>query len=280
MKLGLGCCLLVTLGLIACGGTTGSTSVSGDNPAAIKAAPAGVSTLVFMDLELVRPDNLTGATELPTGVTANGALVPQDKVAPAFQSSPAVNSPINPTTLTFNNCTAANGGVMNGTIVVGWVVAGSTTTYTETFNLTVTTTTPAQTWVYAGQQVIAVTGTTASVSVPGAIAATFTDNTVTPAAVKVYQFTIPAPLAVDWTLPSHITLSGEYEINLPSVETVTVTLQPALIWDSAVPCNYPIGGTLTLDLVSAATGTDSTTVVFSSTCGAVTLAGVNFNLGQ
>ena len=33
MKLGLGCCLLVTLGLVSCGGTTGSATLSGNNPA-------------------------------------------------------------------------------------------------------------------------------------------------------------------------------------------------------------------------------------------------------
>ena len=80
------------------------------NPASVKATPAGVSTLVFMDLELVRPDNLTGASSLPTGVNAS----------------------LGATTLTFTNRKAANGGVINGTIMVAPVVSGGTTTFTET----------------------------------------------------------------------------------------------------------------------------------------------------
>ena len=107
MKFAPGCWCLVALGFLSCGGTSGSSLAS---PASVKDTPAGVSTLVFMDLELVRPDNLTGASSLPTGVNAS----------------------LGATTLTFTNRKAANGGVINGTIMVAPVVSGGTTTFTET----------------------------------------------------------------------------------------------------------------------------------------------------
>jgi hypothetical protein len=273
MKLGLGCCLLVTLGLVSCGGTTGSATLSGNNPAAIKTAPAGVSTLVFMDLELIRPDNLTGQTALPAGVTS--ILVPFD--APRF--TPQIGSGIE--VLTFTNVKAADGGLINGTIDVAWTTLAGVTTYVETFNLTVATGTAGQSWAYTGTQQVAVTAAanTAVVTIPPSITAAYTDTN-TPANNKTYAVTILNPLTVDWSNANAISLSGQYQLAVAGVETIQVTLAPSLMWNSSVPCFYPFSGTLTLDLNSVATGTDSTTVVFSSTCGQVTIGGVNFNLGQ
>jgi hypothetical protein len=218
-----------------------------------------------MDLELVRPDNLTGASGLPAGVNA----------------SPSA------TTLTFTNRKAANGGVINGTILLAPVVSAGTTTFTETFDLTVTPAapvngvTPAWTWFYRGVQTFAVTTTHATLTIaPGALTATYTDNTVTPAGVKAYQISTPTPMTMDWTNTSAITLTGEYQVSLPAVETVSVTIQPALVWNANGSCSYPVSGTLTLDLVSAVGVSASITVVFSSTCGAVTIGVANLNLGQ
>jgi len=291
MKLVLGCGLLVTLGLVSCGGTSGSTTVSGNDPASIKAAPAGVSTLTFMDLELVRPDNLAGSSALPTGVRAS--LLPGTVPLATPGAPEALVQPLalttSPATLTFTNCKAANGGVINGTIVVTWPPAqNGVTTFTEAFHLTVTPTTnvatPAQTWVYQGQQVVAVNSSlqTATLTMPApgaanAITATFTDNTVSPAAVKVYQVSTDG-LTVNWSVPGVTTLAGDYKVAQGSVEAVTVTLGPPLTWTAA--CGYPTSGTLTLGLVSATLGNDSTTVVFGPACSQMTIAGVNFTLGQ
>jgi len=269
MKLAYGCCLLVTLGLISCGGTSGSTSVNGADPTSIKAAPAGVSTLVFMDLELVRPDHLTGASTLPTGVTV-GATPPAAGIAPQVLVA-------NPT-FTFTNCKAANGGTLNGTITVVESPAG---TYTETFNLTVTPTAPVTgVWTYVGTQVVVVSGTSATLSIAdGALTATYTDSTVTPTLVKTYHISTPATLAVNWSNLHAISLSGSYQVARVGItESVLVSLQPALVWDPAT-CGYPLSGTLTLDLT--ATGfTDHTTVTFTGTCGVVTIGGVDLHLGQ
>jgi len=184
MKFGPGCCCVVALGFLSCGGTSGSSLAS---PPSVKDTPAGVSTLVFMDLELVRPDNLTGASNLPTGVNASLGV----------------------TTLTFTNRKAANGGVINGTIMVAPVVSGGTTTFTETFNLTVTPAapvngvTPDWTWFYRGVQTIAVTTTHATLTIaPDALTATYTDNTVTPAEVKAYQISTPTPMTWTGAIPA------------------------------------------------------------------------------
>ena len=270
MKFGLGCCLLVTLGLVSCGGTSGSATLSGDNPAAIKAAPAGVSTTVFVDLELIRPDNLTGASSnLPSGITASPALALVDQAASGPQFSPQVVIPNR--TYTFTNVKAADGGLINGTIVVTPV-----SPYQETFNLTVTTGTPGQSWTYTGSQTVTVTGTTATVTVNATAAYADTNS---PANNRTWLVTTSPQLNFDWTSPSDIKLGGAYKL-ASGPETITVTLSPSLAWNSTVTtCYYPFSGTMTLDLVNG-TLTDSTTVVFSSTCGQVTIGGVTFNLGQ
>ena len=265
MQVGPGCCCLIALGFLSCGGTSGSSSVNVTDPASIKATPAGVSTLVFMDLELVRPDHLTGASGLPAGVNASLGV----------------------TTLTFTNRQAANGGVINGTIKVAPVVSGGTTTFTETFDLTVTPAapvtgvTPVWTWFYRGVQTVAVTTTHATLDIEsGALTATYTDNTVTPAGVKAYQISTPTPMTMDWSNSSSISLAGEYQVSLPAVETVSVTIQPALVWNANGSCGYPTSGTLTLDLASATGVSASITATFKSTCGAVAIGVANLNLGQ
>jgi len=64
------------------------------------------------------------------------------------------------------------------------------------------------------------------------------------------------------------------------VETVSVTIQPALLWNANGSCSYPTSGALTVDLVLATGGSAGITVVFGSTCGAVTIGMANLNLGQ
>ncbi len=279
MKFGYGWCCLAALGLVSCGGASGSSSVNGTSSTSILAAPAGVATTVFMDLQLVRPDELTTGSGFPTGVTSN---VPAASLAKSgAEATPAAS----PGVLTFTNCKAANGGYINGTIQVA--VTGTTTlTYTETFNLTVTPTmagvpSPAWNWTYIGTQTVAVTPATSTALVTTPlpyIAATYTSGTAAPV---VYQFS--SSLSVNWSSLQAVSLVGSFEVNRPGVESVTVTLAPPLVWDTQAtpPCSYPISGTmaLALDQVSPAF-TDSTTVVFNSTCGEVTLGGASLNLGQ
>ena len=79
-------------------------------------------------------------------------------------------------------------------------------------------------------------------------------------------------------------MGPRFAVNRPGVESPSPsTLAPPLVRDTQAtpPCSYPISGTmaLALDQVSPAS-TDSTTVVFNSTCGEVTLGGASLNLGQ
>lgn len=260
MKVGLGVCALLALGLIACGGATGSTAVTGDTPAALRTSPAGVATFVFMDLEALRPDVLAQGGKLGsiTPTTANGV-----------------------TTYTFANYTAANGGAAAGSISV--TVSG--TTFTEVFhNVTVTTevpataTTPATTqlWTYDGTQVVTVTGTSAAVSVAPSLTVAFTDSA-TPANNKSYAYT--ANLGENWTsaTPASFALTGTYAFTRAG-ETISGTIAGAkpLVWTS---CEYPSTGTLALGLVSSATGTDALNVGFGPACGQASLGGTAITLG-
>jgi hypothetical protein len=257
MKVGLGVCALLTLGLIACGGATGSTSVTGDTPAALRTAPAGVATFVFMDLEALRPDLLAQGGKLGgiTPTTLNGV-----------------------TTYNLANYTAANGGAAAGTIQVS--VSG--TTFTETFNnVTVTTlvqataTTPATTqrWTYTGTQVVTVTDTSAAVSVAPSLTVAFTDSA-TPANNKTYAYT--ANLGENWTTNS-FSLTGTYAFTRTG-ETISGAIigKNTLVWTN---CEYPSSGTLALGLVGSTAGTDALNVGFGPACGQVTIGGTAVTLG-
>ena len=275
MRFGLGWCGVVALGLVSCGGTSGSSSVSGTDPAAIKAAPAGLSTTVFMDLELVRPDSLTTGSGLPAGVS------PSVHAAPLVQSG---TEAAGPSVLTFTNCRAANGGYLNGTI--GLTVSGTTTlTFTETFDLTVTPTaapvsgTPAWTWRYQGTQTVALTpgSSTAHVVIP-LITATYTAGSAAPKA-----YLVTGDLDVNWASPQAVSLIGTYAVTLPGAVTITAAFGPALVWDTtATPaCGYPKSGTLTLTLAQVSPlFHGSATVLFNSPCGDVSIGGANITLGQ
>jgi hypothetical protein len=256
MRVGLGCCSLLALGLVSCGGNTGTVTLTGNDPAAMRTAPAGVATLVFMDLEALRPDILASASSLPNGITLSGG------------------------TYTFNGATAANAGAMTGTIAVA--VAGGT--YTETFDLTVTSvlaataTTPATTqrWSYQGIQVVTVSGDRAQVRVTPTFTTAFTDSA-TPANDKSYAFT--ASLDESWTSnPVRATLTGTYAFSRTGETISGAIAADPLVWTPAT-CDFPSSGTLALTLVSTATGTDATTVSFDAGCGQVNIGGGTLALG-
>jgi hypothetical protein len=275
---------LLALGLVGCGGSSSSSSVTGD----VHDGPAGVATLAFTDLQTLRPDMLTGATTLPSGVT-------QAKRTPAAaQGQDLPETGLSTTTYTFTNRKAANGGVINGTITVVAMVAGNSTTYTETFSLTVTPSapvagqTPAWTWVYAGSQQAVVTGDSAVLSIPsgGSVTLTYTDNAVSPATQEVFQFAIITPIQANWSVPQAVSLLGEYSFTETNgAESMDVKISPPLVWDTTASCDYPQSGTLTLAVTSQVSGSASTTIVFGP-CGTATIgatstsAGTVLNLGQ
>ena len=270
MKVGVACCALSVLGLIGCGGASGTTTVSGTDPASIRSSPAGVATLAFADIEKLSPAMVTGPTTatLPTGVTAathNGT-----------------------TTFTYVNVPAANTGLMNGTVTV--TQAG--TTYTLTYDLagpssTIATSSGARPlaaaaaavtgWTYTGSATLTAEGDTATLSVPG-IVATYTDGT-TAANDKTYTFT--ASLAASWVNNVSATLSGTYSFaqTLPANgATISVTITTPLGWGPLTTCDYPISGALTLALTGATS--ETATASFNSTCGQLTLDGATLTLGN
>lgn len=275
MMIRLGFVALVALGLAGCSGSEGSTSVTGTDPASMKIAPAGVATLVFMDLETVRPDLLAGAGTLPGCVTA--------------ATAGAVR------TYTFTNCTAANGGTLAGTVAVTPVPApGNPGPYTETYDLTVRgpagAQPPTQTWHYTGTQTFTVTyaGTTptgvALAVAPDGITAAYTDSA-NPSNDRTYTF--QGSLAADPSTPNRVAISGAYtfkrRVNQVETETLTATVAAGdpLVWSQACR-DYPSSGTITLDLVSTTLGASSLQIQFNAAtlgCGVVSLGGATLNLG-
>ena len=261
--------LLGILGLTGCGGVSGNASVSGTDPNSIRNAPAGVSVLVFIDLESIRPDQVQsgGGAGLPAGVTVSAAA--------------------GVTTFTFTKAAAADGGVLDGTVTVtGPDLQGGTASYTETFNLTSTTTLPGpvtQTWTYKGAQKLSFNGTSATLALADPakpILAAFTDSA-TPAKNKTYQFSLNN-LNVSVADPARLVFSGGYGLvgDNGDIITCAITQGDPLVWtiSGPSPCQYPTAGGLALALTST-NGNDETTANFNAGCGSLVVNGVTITLG-
>ena len=261
---------LALLVLAGCGGKTAEVIVSGDNPEAMRKAPAGIATLVFMDLETIRPDALPAAIALPPLGQATG-LAPAAALPGCVTSSPAGNV----VTYTFTNCKAANTGVLAGTVTVTATVNGASTRYAEVFNLTASVDGNRQ-WRYTGTQTVTVTGASATLSVPAQnpILAAYSDA-VTPAENKTYAFT--AGLTMNWATANRLVVNGSYAFARTGVETITVAIATGdpLVW--AAGCDYPLTGTLALALTGTTAAT--ATATFGPLCGQMTLGGAAFTLG-
>ena len=263
---------LVLLALVGCGGTSGDTSVSGTDASSIQSAPAGVATLQFLDLMVLRPDMVSSGTTLPTGITAG---------------TPSAGA----TRYTFVNVASANAGALSGTIDITSATAGGTTTYTEAIHLTdVPKGSTTTTWVYDGVQQVAVTGNQALYSLPNGgqpISLTYVDST-NATNDKTYTYTPspdPAnmPLTLTWSGSGSaltVTVTGKYLVaqTVPAsdAKVLTSTISPAVVWTPA--CTYPTSGTLTL---SISTSSSTATVDFNTgTCGQVNINGAKVTLGS
>lgn len=258
--------VLGILGLVGCAGASGSTSVNGSDPASLRNAPAGVSVMVFLDLEGIRPDQIL------QGATAS--------LSQGIQINPGAGA----ITYDFNNGKAANGGVLNGTITLTGPVAGNggTQVYTELYNLTVTTTlanNATQTWAYTGQRLVSCTGSTARITLANAnapIQAVFTDSAV-PASNKSYAFS--PNLSADLSSSARMALSGNYSLTGNNGDNINSTIAQSdpLVWIPAA-CKTPSSGSLALALVSPR-GNDQTTAAFNSGCGNLSVNGAVVALG-
>jgi hypothetical protein len=277
MKVALGWCTLAMLALVACGGTKGEVTTTSD-PNTMRSAPAGTATLAFLDLQAtIRPDALPASIVLPPNGEATGMSV-ATAALPACVTGVVAGAK---TTFTFNNCKAASSGTLTGTVTVTMALVGASTVYTELFDLTSAMDTT-HSWHYTGTQVITITGSSATVTLPPGvpvvpIQATYTDTGNT-ANNKTYLFT-PA-LTTSWSAsPARYTLGGSYTFTRVGAETIAVTIAPTdpLVWANG--CDYPSSGTLNLALSSAITGSASTTAKFGPTCGTMSIAGGTLTLG-
>lgn len=278
MKLGPGLSLLALLTLAGCGGKDAKVVITGDNPEAMRLSPVGSSTLIFMDLETIRPDALPAPIALPPQGEALG-LAPATAALPGCIQTTTLGRVI---TYTFNNCRAANTGTLSGTVVVTITTpTAGTNVYSQLFDLTATVDANKK-WHYTGLQTITVNpaSSSANLVVPAAspIRAAYTDALV-PANNKTCNFT--AALTMNWTSASRLVVNGTYGLTRTGgvLENVTVILAPndPLTWTSG--CDYPSAGTLAFTVASAA-GEATTTGIFNATCGQVTLAGATLNLGS
>lgn len=269
MKLPMGLSLLATLLVLGCAAKSTESGVTGTDPAAMRNAPAGVATLVFMDLQTVRPDALPTQVALPPNGEAMALVAAA--TAPSCATSTVAG---NVTTYTFN-CKAANTGSLTGTLAVTTTKSGTSTVYAEVFNLT-STIDASHKWQYTGNQTITVGNAigTLTVTAQNPITAAYTDSAV-PANSKSYAFT--AALSGNWATSGRFALTGSYGFARTG-ETITVAISQAdpLVWTTG--CDYPSSGTLGLTLVDSF-GTATTSAVFGPTCGQVTIGGGTLSLG-
>jgi hypothetical protein len=266
MKVGLTMGLLGILGLAGCGGASGGVTVNGGDSISIRIAPAGTSLMVFLDLEGLRPDQVQAGIQ---------ATLPECVLPAAAGGS---------TTFRYNQCKAANTGVLTGTVTVTGPVAGTGAieTYTEAFNLTVTTTLPdnaTQVWNYTGSQLVSFNGAIAKVALANPLApiqAVYRDSA-TPANDITYEFT--PNLTEDTSDPSRLTMAGGF--NLVGSDNATITCAivagSPLVWLPAA-CTFPSSGNLTLSLAGGGS-TDQTAAAFGSGCGLLDLGGALVPLG-
>lgn len=272
LRLWLGSTLI--LGLVACGGSTNETTVNGTSPEALKSSPAGVASLVFLDLESVRPDSLPTYAPLPGGQSLG--LVKGATIAGGCSTTQTVTSGNTATTtITFGpTCTAANGNTLTGTVVVTYDITAPLTaqSHSVAYNLASTDTTQTKTWTYVGTRLVSIdqTAHTAHVSVPAGTTFTVTyTDTVNPQNSKIYTYT--PDLNFSWGI-GQATLWGSYTFT-QGTTTITATMpqNTPLTW--TLGCCYPISGTINLS-----TGSAQADAVFGPNCGELKLNGGQITL--
>ena len=274
MKLGLSCCTLVLLGVIGC--ASGSSDVTGTDPASLRLSPAGIASLQLMDLQAIRPDRL-----------ASGNL-------PAWIDPPTSSG--GTTTYTCNaRAVAANAGAMSGhlDVVADVTTTPGSTIYTEKFFLDVTSTN--QRWEYRGWQVVTVTPTgtgsaaTFQADPDPANALTLTLWDTVHNTSKAYLFTPSLSQVATGPAgsPTSVTLSGTYKIApvvaTPTFLDITGTISPSVVWTPSTCATYPNQGTLnlTVHIPSDPTSPAGTaTVTFGPACSALSIDNSPITLGS
>ncbi len=254
------------LGLVACSSTTTpEVKVQNTDSASLKSSPGGVATLVFTDLETIRPDNMAAVTSGTSCIT----------VTPLSASS---------FRYTFAGCQSANGGVLTGTVNVTTSGAG-TVVYGSVYDLTVTEATG--TWHYTGTKLTTVDSVnhTASIAIPTGQPLTVTYvNTLDATKNKTWAYT--PNVHADWSNANAVKFWGGYAFQqtAPAGNTITVTIDQATALTWVQSCAYPISGILTLSVPPASAVVQFNTSISYPTiqqgCGVITINGYRLVLGQ
>jgi hypothetical protein len=256
------------LSLVACSATSSpEVVVQNTDQASLKVSPAGVATIVFTDLETIRPDNLAA------GASGSSCISVFPLSATSFK-------------YTFNGCRSANGGTMTGTVTV--TISGTgTVVNTAVYDVTVLETVGS--WHYTGTKVTTTNATakTATISVPAGqpflVAYSNPANT-----TKNKTWAYVPNLQADWSSATATKFWGSYTFQqtlpLPVGDTLTASIPQAtpLTWTSG--CAFPIAGVLTLSLPPASAeirfDTSITEPNVQKGCGIATINGYKLTLGQ
>lgn len=254
------------LGLVACSSTTSpEVKVLNTDSASLKASPGGVATIVFTDLETIRPDNMAAGTSGTSCIT----LTPLS--ATSFR-------------YTFAGCQSANGGVLSGTVNVTTSGTG-TVVYSSVYDLTVTETTGS--WHYTGTKLTTVDSVnkTASIAIPTGqpLSVTYV-NTLDAAKNRTWAYT--PDVHADWSNASAVKFWGTYAFQqtAPAGNTITVTIAQATALTWVPGCAYPSSGVLLLSVPPATAEVRFNTSITDATvvkgCGVITINGYRLVLGQ
>lgn len=254
------------LGLVACSSTSSpQVVVQNTDAASLKASPAGVATIVFTDLETIRPDSLAA------GVSGSGCIVVAPIGLTGFR-------------YTFSGCPSANGGTLTGTVAVTVTGTGPMVN-TAVYDLTVTDS--SGTWHYAGTKVTTLNPAAKTASITGLPGQTFTVTYQNGTdASKNRTWTYAPNLQADWSNANAVKFWGTYgfQQTLPGGSLITVTIPQATPLTWAPGCAYPSSGVLELSLPPASAeirfNSSITDASVATGCGVITINGYRLVLGQ
>lgn len=249
----------LVLGILGCGGAKTDATISGTDQASLQSSPAGAATLAFMDIETVRPDD---AFLVPSGanVSAEAAAV----TVGCRSAQTTTTSTTRTTVITFTNCVASNGWLLNGTIsyAAPLLQPGH---FTVVHNLNTQDSTGTKGWAYTGTKLVTIdwTARTATMTVSAPMTAAYHDSQNT---ANNRTYTYEPNLSASWTLAGQFMLSGSYTFTKDGSTAVSAVISQPLVWTAG--CCAPTQGTLSLTA-----GSSVATGVFGPNCGDLKING-------
>jgi len=258
----------LAVGLVGCGGAKTSATVTGTDESSIQSSPAGAATVAFVDIETVRPDDAS-LDPAPAAQVTDASALPAVVGCRTVQVN--TTSTTRTVTITFNQCPASNGWLLNGTLTFSAPITkpGHYTVVHQVHSLDATGT---KGWNYTGTKLVTIdlVGRTASISLPAGttLTAAYHDSQNT-SKNRTYQY-VP-DLSASWTLAGQFSLSGSYTFAQDGGTTLAATITSPLVWTSG--CCSPTQGTLTLSA-----GNSLANAVFGPNCGDLKINGTKLPL--